>query len=54
MRIYEISNDNGVKGIELVTTKDLIVSSTMLPYRNIHKVLVLSLTAKHTIKLIMS
>jgi hypothetical protein len=35
--LHEISNDNGVRLINLVTSKNLRVKSTMFPHRNIHK-----------------
>jgi hypothetical protein len=35
--LHEISNDNGVRVVYLVTSKNLIVRSTMFPRRNIHK-----------------
>jgi hypothetical protein len=35
--IHEISNDRGVRVVNFAISKDLIVKSTMFPYRNIHK-----------------
>jgi exonuclease III len=35
--LYEISNDNGVRLVNFVTSKNLRVKSTMFPHRNIHK-----------------
>jgi hypothetical protein len=35
--LHEISNDNGVRLVNFVTSKYLRVKSTMFPYRNIHK-----------------
>jgi hypothetical protein len=34
-RLHKISNDNGV--VNFAASKNLIVKSTMLPHRNIHK-----------------
>jgi hypothetical protein len=34
---HEISNDNEVSVVNFATSKNLIVKSTMLPHRNIHK-----------------
>jgi exonuclease III len=34
---HEINNDNGVRVVNLATSKNLIVTSTMFPLRNIHK-----------------
>jgi endonuclease/exonuclease/phosphatase family metal-dependent hydrolase len=36
--LHEISNDNGVRAVNLATSKDLTVKSTKFPHRNIHKV----------------
>jgi hypothetical protein len=36
--LYEISNDNGVRVVNFAVFKNLIVKSTMIPYRNIHKI----------------
>jgi hypothetical protein len=33
----EISNDNGVRVVNFATSKSLVVKSTMLPHRSIHK-----------------
>jgi hypothetical protein len=35
--LHEISNDNGVRVVNLATSKNLIVKSTMFPHLNIHK-----------------
>jgi hypothetical protein len=35
--LHEISNDNGVRVVNFVTSKNHIVRSTMFPHRNIHK-----------------
>jgi hypothetical protein len=35
--LHEISNDNGVRLINFVTSKNLTVKSTMFPHRNINK-----------------
>jgi len=34
---HQDNNDNGVKLVNFATSKNLIVKSTMYPYRNIHK-----------------
>jgi hypothetical protein len=34
---HKTSNNNGVRVVNFVTCKDLVVKSTMLPHRNIHK-----------------
>jgi hypothetical protein len=36
-RLYEISNDNGVRLVNFATSKNLRVKSTMFPHRSIHK-----------------
>jgi exonuclease III len=36
-RLHEITNDNGVRVVNFATSKNLMVKSTMLPHRNIHK-----------------
>jgi hypothetical protein len=36
-RLYEDSNDNGVRVVNFATSKNLVVKSTMFPHRNIHK-----------------
>jgi hypothetical protein len=33
---HEISNDNGVRVVNFATSKNLVVKSTMYPYRCIH------------------
>jgi hypothetical protein len=35
--LQEIKNDNGLRVVNFTTYKNLIVKSTMFPYRNIHK-----------------
>jgi hypothetical protein len=35
--LHEANNDNGVRVINIVTSKNLIVKSTTFPYRDIHK-----------------
>jgi hypothetical protein len=35
--VHEISNDNGVRLVNLATSKNLRIKSTMFPNRNIHK-----------------
>jgi hypothetical protein len=35
--LHGISNDNGVKVVNFVTSKNLIVKSTMFPHHNVHK-----------------
>ncbi|PNF34106.1 hypothetical protein B7P43_G01139 [Cryptotermes secundus] len=35
--LHEISNDNGVRVVNFVTSETLTVKSTMFPHRNIHK-----------------
>jgi hypothetical protein len=35
--LHEDSNDNGVRVANFVTSKNLVVKSTMFPHRNIHK-----------------
>jgi hypothetical protein len=35
--LHEDSNDNGVRVVNLATSKDLVVKSTMFLHRNIHK-----------------
>jgi hypothetical protein len=34
---HEISNDNGVRVVNFVTSKNLVVKSTMSPHHSIHK-----------------
>jgi endonuclease/exonuclease/phosphatase family metal-dependent hydrolase len=34
---HKISNDNGVRVVIVATSKNLVVKSTMLPHRSIHK-----------------
>jgi hypothetical protein len=36
--LHEISNDNGVREVNLATSKNLTVKSTTFPHCNIHKV----------------
>jgi hypothetical protein len=35
--LYEVSNDNGVRGINFATSKKLIFKSTTFPHHDIHK-----------------
>jgi hypothetical protein len=35
--LHEISNDDGIRVVNFVTSKNLIVKSTMFPHRNLHK-----------------
>jgi len=35
--LHQDSNDNGVRIVNIATSKNLVVKSTMFPYRNIHK-----------------
>jgi len=35
--LHQDNNDNGVKIVNFVTSKNLVVKSTMFPHRNIHK-----------------
>jgi exonuclease III len=35
--LHEINNDNGVRAVNFVTSKNITVKRTMFPYRNIHK-----------------
>jgi hypothetical protein len=35
--LYEISNDNGVRVVNFITSKNLNVKTTMFPHHNIHK-----------------
>jgi hypothetical protein len=35
--LHEISNDSGVRVVNFVTSKNLVVSSTVFPHRKIHK-----------------
>jgi hypothetical protein len=35
--LHEISNDNGIRVVNLATSKNLRVKSTIFPHRNIHK-----------------
>jgi hypothetical protein len=35
--LHEINNDNGVRLVNVATSKNLRVKSTMFPHRNIHK-----------------
>jgi hypothetical protein len=44
--IHQESNDNGVRTVNLATSKNLVVKSTMFPHRNIHKYTWTSLDGK--------
>jgi hypothetical protein len=35
--LHEISNDNEVRVVNFATSKNLLVRTTMIPHRNIHK-----------------
>jgi hypothetical protein len=35
--LYRISDENEVRAVNFVTSKNLVVKSTMFPHRNIHK-----------------
>ena len=35
--LHQDSNDNGVRIVNFVTSKNLLVKSTMFPHRNLHK-----------------
>jgi len=35
--LHQDINDNGVRLVNLATSKNLVVKSTMFPHRNIHK-----------------
>ena len=35
--LHQDSNDNGVRMVNFVTSKNLVVNSTMFPHRDIHK-----------------
>jgi hypothetical protein len=35
--LHEISTDNGVRVVNVATSKNLVVESTMFPHRRIHK-----------------
>jgi hypothetical protein len=37
MSLHKISNDNGVRAVNVAAPKNLSVKSTMFPYHNIHK-----------------
>jgi hypothetical protein len=45
---HEISNDNGVRVVNFSTSKNLIVKSTMVPHRSIHKCTWTSLDGRTT------
>ena len=36
-KLRQHSNDNGVRTVNFVRSKNLVVKSTMLPHRNVHK-----------------
>jgi hypothetical protein len=52
--LHEISNDNGVKVVNIATSKTLIVKSTMFPHRNIDKYTWTSPDGTPTIRLTIS
>jgi len=35
--LHQDSNDNGVRLVNFATSKNMVVKSTMIPHRNIHK-----------------
>jgi hypothetical protein len=35
--LHQVSNDNGITIVNLATSKNLAVKSTMFPHQNIHK-----------------
>jgi len=35
--LHQVSNDNGARLVNFITSKNLVVKSTMFPHRNIHK-----------------
>ena len=35
--LHQDSNDNGVRLVNFITSKNLVLMSTMFPHRNIHK-----------------
>jgi hypothetical protein len=35
--LHQDSNDNGVRVVNFATSKNLVIESTMLPHRNIHR-----------------
>jgi len=35
--LHQDSNDNGIRIVNITTSKNLVVKSTMFPHRNIHK-----------------
>jgi len=44
--LHQYSNDNGVRIVTFVASKNLVVKSTMFPHRNIHKFTWTSLDGK--------
>jgi hypothetical protein len=52
--LHEINNDNGVRVVNIATSKTLIVKSTMFPHRNIHKYTWTSPDGTPTIRLTIS
>ena len=50
--LHQDSNDNGVRIVNFATSKNLVVKSTMFPYRNIHKYTWTSLDGKTQTRLI--
>jgi hypothetical protein len=49
--LHETSNDNGVRVVNFVTSKNLTVNSMMFPHHNIHKYIWTSPVGKTTIRL---
>jgi len=35
--LHQVDNDNGVRLVNFTTSKNLVVKSTMIPHRDIHK-----------------
>jgi hypothetical protein len=50
--LYEISNDNGIRVVNLATSKNLVFKITMFPHRKIHKYAWTSPEIRHTTRLI--
>jgi len=44
--LHKVSNDNSVRIVNFATSKNLVVKSTMIPHRNIHKYTWTSLDGK--------
>jgi hypothetical protein len=48
--LHEVSNDNGVRVINVTTSKNLIVKSTTFSHHDIHKHTWILLMVSHTIR----